>query len=230
MKEKLYFIPGLMCDERLWSRMAPYLEDKYELIYLKIPHTLDFDEINTILNEQIKEDNIKLLGFSLGGYISLNYSLKYPQKVSQLFLLAASGSVSSKKEIDRRRKMMIEARNFDFEAPGVDKIYTLIDKNSNNDLEMINLIQDMFLNLGREIFEMQLQLTFERKNLLKKTITSTMPLNIIYGDKDRLVDDNWIKELEKQRSKNISFKSISTTSHNIPLDFPKEISQEILRS
>ena len=229
MKEKLYFIPGLMCDERLWSRMAPYLENKYELIYLNIPHTLDFNEMSEIINEQIKEDNSKLVGFSLGGYTSLYFSLKYPNKISKLYLLAASGSVSSQKEINRRREMMIASREYDFCAPTIDKIKTLIDENSYDDKEMISIIQDMFLDLGRDTFEMQLQATFERENLLEKVINNDKPLHIIYGDKDRLVDDNWIKLLEEKRDKNISFTCIETTSHNIPLDFPKEISEILLK-
>ena len=49
MKEKIYLIPGLMTDERLWSRIIPLLKDQYELIHVPIPHTGDFDEIIDIL-------------------------------------------------------------------------------------------------------------------------------------------------------------------------------------
>ena len=230
MKEKLYLIPGLMCDERLWSRMVRYLQEKFELIYLKIPHTRDFDEMADILNEQIKEENINLVGFSLGGYTSLYFSLKYPNKVSKLNLIAASGSVSPQDEIDRRRKMMIKARDLDFLPPPKDKIITLIDEKSFDDKEMIKIIQDMFMDLGREIFEMQLQSTFERENLFEKIAKNDKPLNIICGNKDRLVDSNWIERLGLTRTKNLNIKCLDTTSHNLPLDFPHEISNFILNT
>ena len=32
-KEKIYFIPGLMTDIRLWSRALPFLKDDFEMIY-----------------------------------------------------------------------------------------------------------------------------------------------------------------------------------------------------
>jgi len=43
MKEKIYFIPGLMTDIRLWSRLIPYLENDYEIVHIPIPHSEDFD-------------------------------------------------------------------------------------------------------------------------------------------------------------------------------------------
>ena len=63
MKEKIYLIPGLMTDNRLWSRLIPLLEDEYELVHVPIPHSEDFDEIIDILFNFFKEEKINLLGF-----------------------------------------------------------------------------------------------------------------------------------------------------------------------
>ena len=49
MKEKIYFIPGLMTDERLWKRVIPFLENEYEIVHIPIPRSEDFDEIIDIL-------------------------------------------------------------------------------------------------------------------------------------------------------------------------------------
>ena len=53
MKEKIYLIPGLMTDIRLWSRLIPYLQKEYELVHIPIPHSEDFDEIIDILKKGI---------------------------------------------------------------------------------------------------------------------------------------------------------------------------------
>ena len=226
-KQKLYFIPGLMCDERLWSRMVPYLENDYEIVYLKIPNTTSFDEKCEILNEQIKEENSTLIGFSLGGYTSLYFSLKYPNKVGKIFTIAASGSVMSENEIQRRRAAMIAFRDVDFCPPPREKICTLIDENSYNDEEIFKLVEEMFMDLGRDIYETQMESAFARTNLKEEITKSTKPLNMIYGNRDRLVDDKWIIELQNNRTENLNILCIDTTSHNIPLDFPKECVQFI---
>ena len=90
MKEKIYLIPGLMTDERLWSRIIPLLKDEYELIHVPIPHTGDFDEIIDILFNLFTEDKVNLLGFSLGGYIASYFAITYPNRVNKLFMLAAT--------------------------------------------------------------------------------------------------------------------------------------------
>ena len=49
MKEKIYLIPGLMTDNRLWSRLIPLLQDEYELVHVPLSNTEDFDHILDIL-------------------------------------------------------------------------------------------------------------------------------------------------------------------------------------
>lgn len=56
IKEKIYLIPGLMTDSRLWSRLIPYLKEEYDLVHITIPHSEDFDEIIDILFQEFKED------------------------------------------------------------------------------------------------------------------------------------------------------------------------------
>ena len=104
MKEKIYLIPGLMTDERLWSRIIPLLKDEYELIHVPIPHTGDFDEIIDILFNLFTEDKVNLLGFSLGGYIASYFAITYPNRVNKLFMLAATPGSSSEAEIERRKQ------------------------------------------------------------------------------------------------------------------------------
>ena len=76
-----------MRDERIYGQLSYYLDD-YELIHLKIPLSEDFEEIVDILNNNIKEEKINLLGFSLGGYIASYFAIKYPSKIKKLFLLS----------------------------------------------------------------------------------------------------------------------------------------------
>ena len=64
MKEKIYLIPGLMTDNRLWSRLIPLLQDEYELVHVPIPHSEDFDEIIDILFNTFIDRNIYFVCFN----------------------------------------------------------------------------------------------------------------------------------------------------------------------
>ncbi|NQY22320.1 MAG: hypothetical protein HRT40_13655 [Campylobacteraceae bacterium] len=85
-----------MRDERIYGQLSYYLDD-YELIHLKIPLSEDFEEIVDILNNNIKEEKINLLG----GYIASYFAIKYPSKIKKLFLLSSTPSATSKKDVKK---------------------------------------------------------------------------------------------------------------------------------
>ena len=77
MKEKIYFIPGLMTNERLY-RVLPKLESDYELLHLSIPRSTNFDEINKILFENIKMKSQSFRFFIRWLYCLLLCNKKFP--------------------------------------------------------------------------------------------------------------------------------------------------------
>lgn len=102
MKTKIYMIPGFMNNEKLWSRLTPLLEDKYELVHLEIPLKDSFDEMADEIYEKIEDEKINLMGFSLGGYISCYFGLKYPNKINKILVVACTPANLSKEECEKR--------------------------------------------------------------------------------------------------------------------------------
>ena len=226
MKEKIYLIPGLMTDERLWSRIKPLLENDYELIHVPIPHTEDFDECIDILFNQFKEEKINLLGFSLGGYIASYYAITYPNRVNRLLMVAATPGSSSEAEIERRKEKFTVIEKEGFTGLSYEKAKSLVEKQNKDDKELINTIQDMFIDLGKERFISQLTSTFYRKDLYEDLINLDIPIWFYYSDNDRLLSHHALDRLLTQEH---SMKLISRvgTSHNIPLEEPKILSDVI---
>jgi pimeloyl-ACP methyl ester carboxylesterase len=226
MKEKIYLIPGLMTDERLWSRIKPLLENDYELIHVPIPHTEDFDEIIDILFKQFKEEKINLLGFSLGGYIASYYAITYPNSVNRLFMVAATPGSSTESEIERRKMKFTVIEKEGFTGLSYDKAKSLVEKQNKNDKELIKTIQDMFFDLGKESFITQLTSTFYRKDLYEDLINLDIPIWFYYSDNDRLLSSNALDKLLNSEH-NMKLISREGTSHNIPLEVPELLSNEI---
>lgn len=226
MKEKIYLLPGLMTDERLWSRLRKFLEDEYELIHVPIPHSEDFDEIIDILFDNFKEEKINLLGFSLGGYIASYFAITYPQKVNKLFMLAATPGASTEAEVQRRKEKFLVIERNGFEGLSYEKAKSLVEKKNQNDEELISIIRDMFWDLGKETFVSQLTSTFYRKDLFEDLLHLDMPIYFFYSKKDRLLNHNSIKKL-CEISHNMKVLSREGTSHNIPLEEPELLSLKI---
>ena len=198
VKEKIYLIPGLMTDERLWSRIKPLLENEYELIHIPIPHTEDFDEIIDILDKQFSndlEEKVNLLGFSLGGYIASYFAITYPNRVNKLFMLAATPGSSSEAEIERRKQKFTVIEQEGFLGLSYEKAKSLVEEKNQNDDELIKIIQDMFIELGKETFISQLTSTFYRKDLFEDLINLSIPIWFFYSINDRLLNQEAIKKL-----------------------------------
>eukprot|EP00767_Chilomastix_cuspidata_P007369 gnl/Chilomastix_cuspidata/8024.p1 GENE.gnl/Chilomastix_cuspidata/8024~~gnl/Chilomastix_cuspidata/8024.p1 ORF type:complete len:232 (-),score=13.41 gnl/Chilomastix_cuspidata/8024:329-1024(-) len=224
MKEKIYLIPGLMTDERLWSRITPHLEKNYDLIHLPIPLSENFDDVINQIDKNIKEDNINLLGFSLGGYIASYYAVNFPKKVNKLFLLSSTPSETEEKDILRREKKLHSARSGDFTPLNEKKALDLSE--IKNDEELLKIVCDMFNDLGNEVFVPQLSLTLKRKNLFKPLRELQIPVHLFYSLGDRLLNHTSIDEL-KHLDHDFEFFAREGSSHNISLEFPETLSERI---
>ena len=225
-KEKIYLIPGLMTDERLWSRLKPFLENEYELIHVSIPHTQDFDEIIDILFNLFEEEKVNLLGFSLGGYIASYFAVTYPNKVNKLFTVASTPGSSTEAEIERRKEKFAIIEKEGFVGLSYEKAKSLVEEQNQNDEELIKIIQDMFIDLGKDTFITQLTSTFYRKDLYEELVNIAIPIWFYYSVNDRLLNQKSIKRLLETQH-NIKLISRVGTSHNIPLEVPELLSNEI---
>ena len=226
MKEKIYLIPGLMCDERLWDRVTPYLEDKYELIHLTIPLTSHFDEIIEILDKEIKEETINLFGFSFGAYIASYYAVNHPNRIKRLFLNAGTPSVMTPKEIEKRNNMLEMMNSFGFQGISSKKVASLLEEPNQNDEDLIKLIKNMYVDLGEEVYVAQIRTINNRIPLEQKLINLNIPIKMFYSTDDRLLN---YKSLENFTNEHTHITKISRkgTSHMIPLEMPQLLSTEI---
>ena len=220
MREKIYFIPGLMTDIRLWSKALPLLKDDFEIIHIPIPSSTDFDEIVDILNKEFKEDKINILGFSLGGYIASYFTCKYPQRVKRLFTVAATPGTTSKVELERREKKLVDFENSSEFGLELEKAIMLLEEQNQSDLSLAQTMVDMFNDLGRDTFLTQLKSTFNRVDLFDKLKDKTIPMHMLYSSNDRLLDLEALDKLHNQKH-NIKLIIRDGTSHNIPLEFPE---------
>ena len=97
----LVFIHGLSDSLFYWEFLASHLKRDYQIIrmdlrghgesYLgndEVNIDLYVDDLKNLLND-LNLDKVDLIGFSLGGAVALDFSLKYPENVSSLVLMSS---------------------------------------------------------------------------------------------------------------------------------------------
>ncbi|WP_244244814.1 alpha/beta fold hydrolase [Leptospira koniambonensis] len=101
----IILLHGVCSSLHTWDAWAEILKSRYRVIRIDLPgHGLtgppeDIEKLNLeegveVLNQfldYLKVDSFYLVGNSMGGYISWNYVLKYPNKVQKLVLIDAAG-------------------------------------------------------------------------------------------------------------------------------------------
>jgi pimeloyl-ACP methyl ester carboxylesterase len=131
----LFLIPGWACDCRVFER----LDLPFDFILSDNIQAEDYPARFLLALQEYGFDKASILGWSMGGFIAQDIFLRYPEKVSEIFL------VSVRKE---------------YESGGIEKIKSMVRQNKRAFL--YKFYQDLFADSEKE------EWGWFRKNLLKE--------------------------------------------------------------
>ncbi|NVJ52656.1 MAG: alpha/beta hydrolase [Campylobacteraceae bacterium] len=219
--KQLLLIPGLMCTKKLWSKLNL---TNYEAI--NIPQKDSIDEMIEVLHKEFNsyKEPINLVGFSLGGYISLKYMIKYPNRVNKALIISSGFDSLNENEINKRKKMLETLKRNNVKSLSFMAISQLLeDKTNEKNLDIIN---EMFTELGMEVYQQQLYATMKREPLFEELEEANTPTLFLSATNDALVNLEPIKKLCLKKE-NFQLKTLNTDSHMLPLEYEQFLYNEI---
>lgn len=225
LMNKIYFISGTMCDERLWTNvwksLPTLLPESTEFIHLPIPSLNTIDEITDFLSEQL-HDNSFLVGFSLGGYLASNIALKYPRKIEKLLLVSNMSSALPEKEKKERSRTIQWIKSNGYNGIPDKRIQHLLHPSAHANEHIKQTIRAMDKALGKNVLLHQLDVTTQRENLLPELFKLNCPIKFCVGDSDCLVKLSRIeKQIDESITENKTLKILKNTGHMLPLEQPQ---------
>ncbi|MFT5755465.1 MAG: 2-succinyl-6-hydroxy-2,4-cyclohexadiene-1-carboxylate synthase [Alteromonadaceae bacterium] len=222
-KPTIYFIPGTMCDQRLWQPLWEQLQKTSlitpTLIHLTIPTDKTIDKIVAYLATQIINNDSYLVGFSLGGYLASVLALNYPHKVKQLLLISTMSSALANKELKERTRTIDWIKVNGYTSISLRRIHAFLHANACKNQNIVDVIKAMDSDLGEDVLLHQLTVTTQRKNLLPKLAQLTIPVTFCIGVQDKIADLKKITAMTSS-SKNIIIHPLNETGHMLPLEQP----------
>lgn len=232
-KHKIYLIPGTMCNQQLWSALLQHLVvltgDCYDFVHIKIPKNKSFSDISAHLNDYFTEEQVSIIGFSLGGYIATHFATTFPQRVKSVFVIANSPCALYPAEQQQRRQIIEFVSRYGYQGLSRTRAMQLLDHKNTNSLQLdssIDIMLNMDAELGEEAFISQMHFTSERVDLFAAIVSLQMKSVFYYSEDDLLVNSAWLSRLHKQ-SANGKVITTSGASHMLPLEKPAELAKHI---
>ncbi len=221
MRPRLIFIPGNMCDARLWREVS----DLPEWVCVDAP-PLGQASISAMAFAVLAKINgpIILVGFSMGGIVALEMARQAPERVNAMVLIDTNAGADLPERTALRPIQQLRVRNGEMATIIADELKPAYLAAANrNDAALKQLLFDMAMELGEDIFLAQSEALRTRQDLGPVLDTFAGPIAVMCGEEDRLCPPEW-HEAMARRARDAQLTIIPGAGHMLPLEQPSAFS------
>ena len=193
MLTPVVFLPGLLCDARLWRDVVQQLRD--EIAPMVADLTLD-DSVAAMASRTLAAapPRFALASLSMGGYVALEIMRQAPERVSHLALLDTSARPDSDERREARRKGIDNVKLGKFIGVSRSLLPSLLAKRNLN-TPLSEEVQAMAERLGQEAYIRQQMAILGRIDSRPDLPRITVPTLIGVGTEDALTPPELAEEM-----------------------------------
>ena len=186
MREPLVFVPGLMCDARLFLPQIVALGERWSC-QVTLPTTGDtVEEISQHVLDQAPE-KFALIGHGLGGAVALDVLRRAAERVTRVVLISTPPLSEVPQVAAAREARIVAARSGRLLEAMAEEVplAALADTEWRGDV--VAVLQDMALGLGEGVFLRQSRAMQRRPDQQKTMRRIKIPALIVAGEADTLL-------------------------------------------
>ncbi len=212
------FLPGTLCDERLWHNQLHLFPD-YTIVNLRVQ---DSEEAMLEAIAAVPANEFILIGFSMGGHLAFEFTLKYPERVKKLFVIGSSCEAYPPEEKALAALARDAIKKGLFKGVTDRRLRDFLAPSSYDKKELRELIHSMSGENAAQVYLNQLNATLERRDLSNEVGKIKCPLTVIGGKEDKVVSKESILRV-KDHNPNAVVHIIEDCGHFVPLEKPEEL-------
>ena len=218
-------VPGMMCDERIFS---PQIEALSQNLEVTIADISNFSSVRELASDVLKKapKKFSLLGHSIGGIVAMEIYSQEPNRIEKLILM----DTNPKAELDevklKREPQIREVNKGKLLEVMRDEMKPNYLAESENKRSVLNVCMDMALTLGPDVFINQsraLQSRLDQQNTIQSI---KIPVLIICGSEDKLCPVER-HEMMHNMITDSDLKIINNAGHMPTLEQPRETTEVI---
>ena len=225
MRPTVIFIPGNMCDARLWQKLS----DIPECSRVDAP-PLGQASISAMATAVLAKLHGPVIpvGFSMGGIVALEMASQAPERVKAMVLIDTNAGADLPERAALRPVQQGRVRNGEMAKIIADELKPAYLAAANrNDAALKQLLFEMAMDLGEDIFLAQSEALRTRHDLGPVLDTFAGPIAVMCGAEDRLCPPEWHKAMAR-RAQDARLTIISGAGHMLPLEQPAAFSAELI--
>lgn len=212
------FLPGTLCDERVFSLITkdfPF----HEAINLRLDSSIE-DMVERVAKVNFEKFN--LIGFSMGGRVAQEFSLKYPERVSKMVAIASSSDAFPEKEREIVTAALPMIHKGKFRGISDRRLKNYLGPEAYQKQELKDLIQDMAGADAKEVYLRQLAAVINRPNCFAQMKELKVPTLFIASRNDQIIPFDTI-EYSARNTPGARLEVLEGIGHFIPLEAPEEL-------
>lgn len=218
-------VPGMMCDERIFS---PQIEALSQNLEVTIADISNFSSVRELASDVLKKapKKFSLLGHSMGGIVAMEIYSQAPDRIEKLILM----DTNPKAELDevklKREPQIREVNKGKLLEVMRDEMKPNYLAESENKRSVLNVCMDMALTLGPDVFINQsraLQSRLDQQNTIQSI---KIPVLIMCGSEDKLCPVERHEMMHNMISDS-DLKIINNAGHMPTLEQPRETTEVI---
>ena len=186
MTEPVVFLPGMMCDSRVFSPLMQVLSASRSVMIAPVTTGERVEELGSALLDQLPRRSA-IIGHGLGAIVAMEIIRRAPDRVGRLCLMSAHPLAETPVDAAAREPEIIGAR-----AGRLDEVMRVAMPAETfapgpKRLELQNLMVRMALDLGPEVFVRQSRALQRRRDQQGTLRRIKVPSMVLGGAHDRLV-------------------------------------------
>ncbi len=185
VREPLVFLPGMMCDARLFAPQIAAFSPERSVKFIPLTGAITITGLaNRVLDQSPPQ--FALAGLSMGGIVAMEVIRLAPDRVRRLALMDTNPLADTPEMATVRASQAERVLNGDLRAVMRDEMKPNYLANGPEKDRILGLCMDMAEELGCDVFQDQSHAIRHRPDQCETLRTVTVPSLVLCGEEDRL--------------------------------------------
>lgn len=227
MGRSIAFLPGTMCDERIWSAVRQRLPARFSGHYVPTETQTTREGMLALIDSAaVAGGPLHLVAFSMGGYLALDYALSHPGKVASVVTVASSAFGLTHQEAAERVRALAMLEKHEYRGISQARINQFVHPTHQSNPAVVEVIRAMDRDLGKQVLINQLRETSARASLADRLPELVIPALFIGADSDPFVSTETIRRMASL-APTAQMEIVESAGHMLPLEQPHWLASRI---